>query len=170
MPLVKAGAIAEDAFVAVADDAALPDGAVIVSAERLLKDADALAARNGEIGVAWPNARDVAELKPFLSRLSLVALNFPKFRDGRAFSQARLLRERYGFKGELRATGNVLRDQALMMARSGFDAFAFEKEADAAAFGEALSTYSVFYQPTGDGRTTARDARRALADAEGSAR
>ncbi|GLI25378.1 uncharacterized protein (DUF934 family) [Xanthobacter flavus] len=159
MPLVKNGAPAEDIFTAVADDAALPDGPVLVSAERFLKEADTLVARNDEIGVLWPNARDVAELKPYLSRLSVVALTFPKFRDGRAYSQARLLRERYGFKGELRAVGNVLRDQALMMARAGFDAFAFEKAADADAFNKALATYSHFYQPTGDGRATARDVR-----------
>ncbi|WP_024280527.1 DUF934 domain-containing protein [Xanthobacter sp. 126] len=159
MPLVKNGAPAEDLFTTVTDDAALPDGPVLVSAERFLKEAETLVARNGEIGVLWPNARDVAELKPYLSRLSVVALTFPKFRDGRAYSQARLLRERYGFKGELRAVGNVLRDQALMMARAGFDAFAFEKAADAEAFNTALATYSHFYQPTGDGRATARDVR-----------
>lgn len=159
MPLVKTGAPAEDIFTVVADDAALPDGPVLVSADRFAKEAESLVARNGEIGVAWPNNRDVAELKPYLPRLSVVALTFPKFRDGRAYSQARLLRERYGFKGELRAVGNVLRDQALMMARAGFDAFAFEKTADADAFGKALATYSHFYQPTGDGRATARDVR-----------
>lgn len=164
MPLVKNGAPAEDLFTTVADDAALPDGPVLVSAERFLKEADALVARNGEIGVLWPNNKDVAELKPYLSRLSVVALTFPKFRDGRAYSQARLLRERYGFKGELRAVGNVLRDQALMMARAGFDAFAFEKASDAEAFNTALATYSHFYQPTGDGRATARDVRVARAE------
>lgn len=161
MPLVKHGAPAADPFVTVADDAALPDGAVIVSADRLLAEGETLAPRNGAIGVAWPNDKDVAQLVPFLARLSLVTLTFPKFRDGRAYSQARLLRERYGFKGELRAVGNVLRDQVLMMARAGFDAFALQKEADMAAFGKALASYTVFYQPTGDGRATAREARRA---------
>ena len=107
MPLVKNGALAADLFVAVADGEPLPDGPVIVSAARLLADGPALIIRNGEIGVAWPNDKDVAELQPFLSRLSLITLAFPKFRDGRAYSQARLLRERYGYKGELRAVGNV---------------------------------------------------------------
>ncbi|MFG1392160.1 DUF934 domain-containing protein [Xanthobacter agilis] len=161
MPLVKSGAVAADPFTAVADGTPLPDGPVIVSADRLLAEQGTLAARNGEIGVAWPNGRDVAELQPLLGRLSLVALAFPKFRDGRAYSQARLLRERYGFKGELRATGNVLRDQLLMMARAGFDGFEVEKAADAAAFAQALESYSLFYQPTGDGRRTVAAARRA---------
>lgn len=161
MPLVKSGAVTADLFVVTADDAPLPEGPALISADRLLREREALAGRNGELGVVWPNARDVAELAPLLSRLSLVALVFPKFRDGRAFSQARLLRERYGFKGELRATGNVLRDQLLMMARAGFDAFEVEKPADAEAFAAALGSYSVFYQPTGDGRPTAAAIRRA---------
>ena len=86
---------------------------------------------------------------------------FTNFRDGRAYSQARLLRERYHFRGELRATGQVLRDQLLFLQRGGFDAFEVTKEADAAAFAEAVHRYSVFYQPTGDGRARTLTARRA---------
>ena len=86
----------------------------------------------------WPNNRKVAELAPYLDRLALVALVFPTFRDGRAYSQARLLRERHGFRGELRATGQVLRDQFMFLVRAGFDAFEVKKDADAAAFAEAL--------------------------------
>ena len=71
-----------------------------------------------------------------------------------------LLRERYGFRGELRATGDVLRDQFLFLLRAGFDAFEVKKDADAAAFVEALARYSVFYQPAGDGRTAVQRARR----------
>ena len=159
MPLVKSGAVTADPFVFVADGEALPQGAVIVSAARLLSGDPALAAHAGPLGVAWPNDKDVALLAPVLPRLALVALAFPKFRDGRAFSQARLLRERYRFKGEVRATGNVLQDQVLFMARAGFDAFALEKASDVSAFREALARYSVFYQPTGDGRRTVRDLR-----------
>jgi len=87
---------------------------------------------------------------------------FPTFRDGRAYSQARLLRERYQFRGELRATGQVLRDQLLFLQRAGFDAFEVLKDADAAAFAEAVHRYSVFYQPTGDGRASTLTARRDL--------
>ena len=86
---------------------------------------------------------------------------FPTFKDGRAYSQARQLRERYGFRGELRATGDVLRDQFLFLARAGFDAFEVKKDADAAAFGEAIARYSVFYQPAGDG-TAVQRARRVM--------
>ena len=82
----------------------------------------------------WPNNRDVDDLVPYLDRLAVVALVFPTFRDGRAYSQARLLRERYGYRGELRATGQVLRDQFVFMLRAGFDAFEVKKESDAEAF------------------------------------
>ena len=70
-------------------------------------------------------------------------------------SQARLLKERYNYRGELRATGQVLRDQFLFMLRAGFDAFDVKKESDAQAFADTVARYSVFYQPTGDGRITA---------------
>jgi uncharacterized protein (DUF934 family) len=160
MQLIKGGRVVADGFARVADDAPVPDGVpAIISASRFLAEVDALAHRATPTGVLWPNDRRVAELAPHLERLALVALVFPVFRDGRAFSQARLIRERYGFRGELRATGQVLRDQFLFMLRAGFDAFEVTKDADAAAFAEAARRYSVFYQPTGDGRSTARAGR-----------
>jgi uncharacterized protein (DUF934 family) len=103
---------------------------------------------------------------PYLDRLAAVALVFPSFRDGRAYSQARLLRERYGFEGELRATGQVLRDQFVFMLRAGFDAFEVKKDSDAAAFAATSKRYSVFYQPTGDGRITALNRRMQLRHSE----
>jgi uncharacterized protein (DUF934 family) len=160
MPLVKAGQIVEDRFVRVLDDAPLPDGmAVILPAARLLADAHDLAQRQAPTGVIWPNDRKIAELVPYLDWLALVGLVFPSFRDGRAYSQARLLRERHEFRGELRATGQVLRDQLLFLQRAGFDAFEVTKEKDAAHFAEAVHRYSVFYQPTGDGRASPLNAR-----------
>jgi uncharacterized protein (DUF934 family) len=84
---------------------------------------------------------------------------FPHFKDGRAYSQARQLRERYRFRGELRATGHILRDQFLFLERAGFDSFEVKKDADAEAFAEVIRRFSVFYQPTGDGRSTALRAR-----------
>jgi uncharacterized protein (DUF934 family) len=128
---------------------------VLVSAARFLEDPEALLARVGELGVIWPNNRDLDDLLPYLDRLAAVALVFPSFRDGRAYSQARLLRERHGYGGELRATGQVLRDQFLFMLRAGFDTLEVKKESDAEAFALTAKRYSVFYQPTGDGRITA---------------
>ena len=156
MPLVKQGRIATDTFVHVGDGAELPgDGAVLVSAAQFLENREALVRRAGRLGVIWPNNRDVDDLVPWLDRLAVVALVFPTFRDGRAYSQARLLRERHGYDGELRATGQVLRDQFMFMLRAGFNAFEVKKDSDAAAFVSTAKRYSVFYQPTGDGRVTA---------------
>jgi uncharacterized protein (DUF934 family) len=152
MPLVKHGRVVADSYVRVADDAPVGDSAVIVPAVRFLADADRLARRAAPTGVLWPNDRRIAELVPWLDRLALVALVFPSFRDGRAYSQARQLRERYDFRGELRATGDVLRDQFLFLIRAGFDALEVKKDGDAAAFAAAVGRYSVFYQPSADGR------------------
>jgi uncharacterized protein (DUF934 family) len=167
MPLVKNARITPDLFVHVADGAELPgDGDILISSERFLADPDALLRRPGKTGVIWPNNRAVDDLVPHLGRLAAVALVFPIFRDGRAYSQARLLRERHGYDGELRATGQVLRDQFVFMSRAGFDAFEVKKDADAAAFAETMKRYSVFYQPTGDGRVTALNRRMQLRHSE----
>jgi uncharacterized protein (DUF934 family) len=167
MPLVKNARITTDLFFHVADGAELPgDGAVLVTAARFLEDPEAMLERAGKTGVIWPNNRAVDDLVPYLDRLAAVALVFPTFRDGRAYSQARLLRERHGYDGELRATGQVLRDQFVFMSRAGFDTFEVKKDADADAFAETMKRYSVFYQPTGDGRVTALNRRMQLRHSE----
>jgi uncharacterized protein (DUF934 family) len=167
MPLVKGGKISDDIFVHVADGVELPaEGSVLVSAARFLENPEALFARSGKVGVIWPNNRDVDDIVPYLDRLAVVALVFPTFRDGRAYSQARLLRERFLYRGELRATGQVLRDQFVFMLRAGFDAFDVKKQADAEAFAQTVQRYSVFYQPTGDGRITALHRRMQLRHSE----
>jgi uncharacterized protein (DUF934 family) len=162
MPLIKNGRAIADRYVHVLDDAQLPDGIpVIVPATRFLADAAEILQRDAPIGVIWPNSRRVAELAPYLDRLALVALVFPNFKDGRAYSQARLLRERYGFRGELRATGQILRDQFVFLVRAGFDVLDVAKPGDVDAFASALKRYTVFYQTVGDGPIAA--ARRRLA-------
>jgi uncharacterized protein (DUF934 family) len=167
MPLVKNLKIVEDAFVRVLDgEAVADDDAVLVPAPRLIADADELLRRCGRTGVIWPNSRNIAELAPYLDRLDVVALVFPRFQDGRAYSQARLARERYGYRGELRATGQVLRDQFLFLMRAGFDAFEVSKPADAATFTEATRRYSAFYQPAADGRGPALRRQMAMVAAE----
>jgi len=160
MPLVENGRVTEDRYVRIPDDAPIPDrAAVIVSAERFLAGADALVRRDGSLGVIWPNDRRVAELAPWLGHFALVALVFPKFRDGRAYSQARLLRETYGFSGTLRATGDVLRDQFHFLVRAGFDSFEVKKAADARVFADVLTRFSVYYQSGADGRVPALQRR-----------
>jgi uncharacterized protein (DUF934 family) len=160
MPLVKAGQIVADSFVRVSDDEAIPPGVpVIVSAKRFLADPTGIVAHDAPVGVVWPNDRRVAELEPWLPQLALVALAFPTFRDGRAYSQARLLRERFGFRGELRATGQILRDQFLFLVRAGFDSLEVKKPEDAQAYAAVLARYSVFYQAASDGRIPAQRRR-----------
>src|ERR1700755_2374888 len=167
MPLVKNGKIVTDIFVRGADDGEFPEsGNALVSAARFLENPEGLLSKTEKPGVIWPNNRDLDDLVPFLDRLAVVALVFPSFRDGRAYSQARLLRERHRFRGELRATGQVLRDQFVFMLRAGFDAFEVKKPNDAEAFASATTRYSVFYQPTGDGRVTALHRRMQLRHSE----
>jgi uncharacterized protein (DUF934 family) len=160
MPLIKNGRVVEDRFVRILDDAPIPDGvAAIVPAARFLADAEDILRRDAPTGVEWPNNRKVAELEPYLDRLAVVVLAFPNFKDGRGYSQARQLRERYAFSGELRATGQILRDQFLFLVRAGFDALEVKKAADAEAFAATLARYSVFYQPGGDTRVAAPQRR-----------
>jgi uncharacterized protein (DUF934 family) len=167
MPLVKSGNITDESFIHLADTAALPaSGDILLSAARFLEDPDAALRRTAKVGVIWPNSRDIDDLVPYLERLAAVALVFPTFRDGRAYSQARLLRERFSWRGELRATGQVLRDQFVFMLRAGFDAFEVKKQSDAEAFAQTVKRYSVFYQPTGDGRLTALHRRMQLRHCE----
>ena len=156
MPLVENGQIVQDRYHYVGNEEPIPERVpVIVPAQRFLANTDALIRRDGSLGVLWPNDRRIAELAPWLGHLALVALQFPKFRDGRAYSQARLLRETYRFRGTLRATGDVLRDQFHFLLRAGFDSFEVKKPADATAFVQAASRYSVVYQPSADGRVPA---------------
>jgi len=114
-------------------------------------------------GVAvWLDAGDDLEaIAPDLHRLDLVAVNFPKFSDGRGFSTARLLRERYGFEGELRAIGDVGRDQLAFLERCGFDAFQLRDGVDARRALASFDEVSVEYQA--DARVRARAAAEALA-------
>ena len=162
MPLLKNGAFLDDRWRRLADDDPAPDGdAVIVSFARWRADR-ALAGRNGPLGLALRNSEPVRPLAAELHRFELIALEFPKFTDGRAYSQARLLRERFGFAGELRATGQVLPDQLLLMRRCGFDAFEIAKDAPLETWRRALEAFSVVYQPAADGRAPIYSLRRVL--------
>jgi len=102
------------------------------------------------VGVRLPNTANVADLAEDLSRLKVVALEFPKFADGRAHSQARLLRERYGYQGEIRAVGDILRDQLFFMARNGFDAFELRADRSLEDALDAFGEFSESYQPAAD--------------------
>ena len=156
MPLFRESGIVEDPWKKLADDEPLPaDGFVLVNFARWQEARAALLARRGPVGLALANNDPVETLGSDVARLDLVALHFPKFSDGRAYSQARLLRGRLGFGGELRATGNVLQDQLPFMLRCGFDAFESEQKGFGEALARARTLFSVVYQPAEDGRATA---------------
>lgn len=108
-----------------------------------------LSQRNGRTGVLLENTDDPRVLVRDFDQLTLIAVRFPKFTDGRGYSVARLLR-RLGWKGELRAVGDVLRDQLFYMARCGFDAFDMRTDQDAQAALSAFDDFSLTYQPAID--------------------
>ncbi|MDE2112203.1 MAG: DUF934 domain-containing protein [Alphaproteobacteria bacterium] len=159
MPLIKAGAYATDPYAAVADGALLPDGPAVVSLTRFRKDREALLARNTPLGVRLKSDESPEALGEDVARLSLVVLEFPKFRDGRAFSWARMLRTRLHFAGEIRATGDFLYDQLAYMTRVGIDAFEVPDAITPELFKRALGEMSNVYQPSADGRKTIRELR-----------
>jgi phosphoadenosine phosphosulfate reductase len=123
MPLWKDGNFVEDPWPAVADDAPVPGGRAVVSLKRWRAERDALAARNEPLGLLIPPGSDWRDIVPDLARFPVIVLPIEKYGDGRAYSIARLLRERDGYKGELRATGPYIIDQVPLMRRCGIDAF-----------------------------------------------
>lgn len=161
MPLIKDGKLTDDAWAsAVSSDSIPASGAVIVSLEQWREQRDALIARGAALGIQLSSDQAPGEIEADLSHFELVALEFPAFTDGRAYSYARLLRERMGFTGELRAVGDVALEQLLFMHRSGFDAFMIESEHAVADWETAIGDMHVFYQPTADGRQTVMEQRK----------
>ncbi|MNV80108.1 hypothetical protein D3C71_1736900 [compost metagenome] len=102
--------------------------------------------RDGGLGVWLQSHEQIEDIVDDLKYLQVIALDFPAFTDGRHFSSARLLRERYGYQGEIRAIGDVLRDQLFFMQRCGFDAFAVRPDRDPYDALKGLSDFSVTYQ------------------------
>ncbi|AJE15210.1 oxidoreductase [Stutzerimonas balearica] len=123
---------------------------VIVPLSLWLDHAHALKARDGGLGVWLDSDEPVEEIAEDLQHFQVIALNFPSFTDGRHYSSARLLRERYGFKGEIRAIGDVLRDQLFYLRRCGFDAFAIRADRDPYDALQGLKDFSVAYQAAAD--------------------
>ncbi len=153
MPLAKDGRFVADHWRHLDDDEPVAQASrVTVSHARWLKEHAALAASGAGLGLRLPNTVAPESVAPDLARFGLIVLSFPRFTDGRAYSQARLLRGRLGYRGELRASGDVLRDQLLFMQRCGFDAFALPERARAEDWLAALREFDIFYQPAEDRR------------------
>ncbi len=130
--------------------AALPDGKLVVPLNVWLAQTDTLTERKLPVGVWLDSHQDAAEIAHAINRFAVIAVNFPKFTDGRGYSIATLLRSRYGYKGELRAIGDVLRDQLFFMQRVGFNAFAVRADKDIHDALKALKDFSVRYQGSVD--------------------
>jgi uncharacterized protein (DUF934 family) len=159
MPLIKDGAFVADTYETVAGDAPLPDGGAIVSLARFTAERDVLFARNAPLGVRMKSSESPEALGEDVHRLSVVVLEFPVFRDGRAFSWARMLRMRLKFTGEIRGVGPFLYDQIAYMRRVGFDAFEVAESFTLAQYQRALGEMTNVYQPSADGKKTIRDLR-----------
>jgi uncharacterized protein (DUF934 family) len=152
MPLIKHGAESDDPWDYMEGEADLSDGGYFtVRLSRFLAEAPTLADRNTNIGVRLVPDDNVEELVPYLQQIRLIEIDFPKYTDGRGYSQAQLLRRRHGYEGELRAVGHVLRDQIFYMNRSGIDSYDTAR-ADLPSVLEALKEYSEVYQPGAAGQ------------------
>jgi uncharacterized protein (DUF934 family) len=155
------GVESADAFVAVGvDDELAAGGPVVVPLARWDRERDALRARSAPWGVRLTNTVEISSLDAGVLDAALVILEFPTFGDGRAYSQARLLRDSRGYRGELRATGAaVVRDQLLGMARCGIDSFELRADQSPDSCREALREFTLAYQPARDSLPKVRELR-----------
>lgn len=151
---------AEQSYAVVADGEPLPArGAVIVSLKRFHAERDLLLERGEKLGLRLEASESPELIGADLHKLALIVLNVPYFRDGRAYSWARLLRTRLGYKGEIRVTGHVLRDQVAFYARVGVDSFDLPRPVTDADVAAVKAEISQVYQHSVDGRETIWDLR-----------
>ncbi|MGZ5049819.1 MAG: DUF934 domain-containing protein [Methylobacter sp.] len=146
MQIIKDKQITDDTWSYVADDAELKDGDICVSLARWKKDKEQLLQPNRKVGVRIGPADSVEEIAADLKELQLIELDFPAFADGRIFSHAWLLRGRYHYQGEIRATGQFMRDQVFYLSRVGVNAFSLANAEDIPAALASLNDFTVNYQ------------------------
>lgn len=128
----------------------IPQGNILLPLKYWLEQSAELDGQAGLVGVWLDSDEEVEALADDLAQLPVVALNFPKFVDGRGFSSARLLRDRYDYKGEIRAIGNVIQDQLFILQRCGFSQFCLADNVDLEAAAKSLSDFSDSYQTAAD--------------------
>jgi uncharacterized protein (DUF934 family) len=163
MALIKNNRIVEDRWITVGEEDPLPANAPILVSLEVWRNRHAeLLSRGAPLGVVLESDALAEAVEVDLPQLALVAINFPSFGDGRGFSTARILRERYGYSGELRAAGYVIRDQVTYLKRCGFDAFEFSDAQSLAPWQKVEREINVVYQPTGDYKPTAMQRRHSL--------
>ena len=160
MPLLKDGVVVEDIYTDVSDMDSLPArGALLVSLNQWREDRDLLVRRDEPLGIILRSDEKPAEIEADMEKFALVALDFPGFRDGRAYSYARLLRDRYNYGGEIRAIGDVLLEQLHFMHRVGINAFNIIDKDAVRAWEIAAADISVWYQPCDNGRPSVMELR-----------
>lgn len=151
MPLIKNKELVENTTTHLADDQPIGDHAdFTVSLERWHQEREALRHHSGTVGIRISNDADVRAIGEDALTAPMLVLEFPSFADGRAYSQARILREELKFEGELRATGDVLRDQVFFLHRCGFDALELRPDKDPNEALTAFNDFTIRYQPAAD--------------------
>jgi uncharacterized protein (DUF934 family) len=146
MQIIKDQQIIDDTWNYVADDAELKAGNISVSLSRWKQDKPQLLAHDGKLGVRIRPDDTVDDIAPDLKNIQLIELDFPEFADGRLFSHACLLRGRYDYPGEIRATGHYMTDQVFYLSRVGVNAFNLEKVEDLPVVLAHLNDFTVKYQ------------------------
>ncbi len=160
MGLIREGRLAPDPFTDASELADLPEGRpLIVSLEQWQAHREALLARGTALGIRLRSNQSPAGIAGDLGHFAVVALEFPRYRDGRAYTHARILKERLGYTGEIRAVGDVLQEQLHFMQRCGFDTFDVVAPDPELAWRTIAGDHTVWYQATGDGRARALDRR-----------
>ncbi|MGZ8955157.1 MAG: DUF934 domain-containing protein [Methylovulum sp.] len=146
MQIIKDKQIIDDNWQSLTDDAELGTGDISVSLSRWRQEKQQLLNRNGKLGIRINPADSVADFADDLDKVQLIELDFPEFADGRLFTHAWLLRRRYNFHGEIRATGHYMPDQVFYLSRVGVDAFKPEKAEQLATVLANLNDFTVNYQ------------------------
>lgn len=160
MALLKNNAVIDDPFTDATGQETIPArGPVLVDLDQWQAHREQLLQRDDPVGIKLKSDQPPALIAADVASLAMVALEFPVFRDGRAYSHARLLREQYGFNGEIRAVGDVLLEQLHFMERTGFDAFELESDDPLGDLQIAAGDFDVWYQPAADGRKSALQLR-----------
>ena len=148
MPIIKDDSlVSDDPWVFLEEDADAPSsGDVIIPLQVALEKQERLSNHSGRLGLFIENDADVEAYADLIARADLIVLHLPAFTDGRAYSQARLLREVMDYQNELRVKGDVLPDQAAYLKRCGFDSFDFDQPFDQDVWQKAVRSISTTYQ------------------------
>lgn len=149
--LIKDNRVVDDSWTILADDTqSLPDGDLLLSFAQWQTFSNQIEAHKGNVGVVIEGNAEIEDIIEPLLHLPLIAINFPKFADGRGFSVASLLRDRYNYCGEIRAVGGFIRDQLYLLNRCGFNAFKFAEDIDLSEAAKSLEDFTETYQVSAD--------------------